>query len=329
MVFLTRFLLHRLGQGIVIVFLVSLLIFTLLRIVPGDPVRTMLGPMVSAEMAEKTAQELGLRDPILVQYARYMGGVLQGDFGRSFVRSAQGASTGGSLGAETFTAENRASVAELIANTVPYSLMLAGTAILFALLFAIPLGLWAGIRPGSWIDKLSLYISSVFVSMPAIWLGVVLIYLVSARWELLPAIGYRGPAYVILPAIVIAIELAPMLIRSISVSVAGVREEEFVAVARARGLPPRQIFFQHVLRNSAIPLLNLLGVQVVGLLLGGLFVVEFIFNYPGVGLLMINAVLQRDFPIIQAVAMLACVVLVVINILVDLAATSIDKRLQV
>lgn len=329
MIFLTRFLLHRLSQGVIIVLLISLLIFTLLRIVPGDPVRTMLGPMVTAEMAEKTAQDLGLRDPIFVQYARYMGEVLQGDLGRSFVRSMQGASTGGSRGAETFSAENRAPVAELIANTVPYSLALGGLAILFAFLVAAPLGLWAGLRPGSRVDRFTLYLSSLFVSMPTIWLGVVLIYLISARLMWLPAIGYQGPAYMILPAIVLAVELSPTLMRSIAVSIAQSRDEEFVSVARVRGMPKRQIFFQHVLRNASIPLLNLLGVQVAGLLLGGLFVVEFVFNYPGIGLLMINAVLQRDFPIIQAVAILACVALVLINILVDLAATSIDKRLQV
>ena len=326
--FTLRFFLRRLSQGLVIVVLVSLLIFTLLRIVPGDPVRTMLGPMVTAEKAEEVARDLGLRDPIPLQYLRYMGQVLQGDMGHSFVRSAQGASTGGSRGENTFDAANRASVTGLILTTVPYSLLLAAASIGFALIFSVPLGLAAGLKTGKWPDKLALYLSSVMVSMPTIWFGVVAIYILSARTGWLPAIGYQGPSYVILPALVLAIELSPALIRSISIAVSTNMMAEFVSVGQVRGLGRAHMIIHHVLRNAAIPMLNLLGVQIIGLLLGGLFVVEFIFNYPGLGLLMINAVLQRDFPVIQAIAMLASVVLVLVNILVDYSATHIDKRLQ-
>lgn len=142
------------------------------------------------------------------------------------------------------------------------------------------------------------------------------------------AIGYQGPSYAILPALVLAIELAPVMIRSIAVSVANNLHENYVSVGEVRGLRRRRMITHHVLRNAAIPLLNLFGIQVIGMLLGSLFVVEYIFNYPGIGLLMINAVFQRDFPIIQAIAMLSSAVLVCVNILVDLAATNIDRRLQ-
>jgi ABC-type dipeptide/oligopeptide/nickel transport system permease component len=328
MVFVLDFFLRRLSQGIVIVLLVALLIFTLLRIVPGDPIRIMLGPMTPPSVMEATAKSLGLRDPILEQFGRYVWQVAHGDMGHSFIRSAQGGSTGGSRGQTTFDASNRASVSGLIVSTLPYSLQLGALGIVFALLIAVPIGLAAGLNSGRWPDRVALYTSSIMVSLPNIWLGVVFILLLSAKTGWLPAIGYKGFSYTILPALVLAIELAPVMIRSIAVSVASSMLENYVAVAHVRGLRKWQIIGRHVLRNASIPLLNLLGVQIIGMLLGGLFVVEYIFSYPGLGLLTINAVFQRDFPIIQAVSVLSSAALVSINVLVDFVATNIDRRLQ-
>lgn len=328
MIFALDFFVRRLAQGVVIVALVALLVFTLLRVVPGDPVRIMLGPMTPPSVMEATARKLGLRDPIPVQFGRYMLGVLHGDLGRSFLRSAQGGSTGGSRGANTFDTSNRASVAGLIATSVPYSLMLAGMGVLFSFMIAIPIGVAAGLNSDGWQSRFSLYVSSILVSLPNIWLGVVFILIFSVKLAWLPAIGYQNFGYTILPALVLAVELAPIMIRSISVSVASNLIENYVSVGEVRGLTRQRMVTHHVFRNASIPLLNLLGIQVIGMLLGGLFVVEYIFNYPGVGLLMINAVFERDFPIIQAIAILASVVLVCVNILVDFAATNIDRRLQ-
>jgi len=328
MLFAIDFFVRRLAQGVVILVGVALLIFTLLRVVPGDPVRLMLGPMVSPSVAEETAKELGLRDPIIVQFGRYMSQVLRGDFGRSFVRSAQGGSTGGSRGESTFDASNRAPVIELIATTVPYSLLLAGLAFLISLIIAVPIGVWAGLNAGKWPDRAALYLSSILVSLPNVWLGLVFIFLLSVKTGWLPAIGYQGWTYAILPALVLAVELVPVIIRSLSVSVSANLLEPYVSVGQIRGLTRSRMIAAHVLRNSTIPLLNVLGIQAVGLLLGGLFVVEYLFNYPGMGLLMINAVFQRDFPIIQAIAIFSCAALVGVNILVDFASTTIDRRLQ-
>nr|WP_246693106.1 MULTISPECIES: ABC transporter permease [unclassified Mesorhizobium] len=328
MLFVIDFLIRRLAQGAVIVVAIALLIFTLLRVVPGDPVRLMLGPMVSPSVAEQTAKDLGLRDPIIVQFGRYMAHVVQGDFGRSFVRSAQGGSTGGSRGESTFDASNRAPVIELIATTLPYSLLLAGLAFLISLAVAVPLGIWAGLNAGRWPDRFALYLSSVLVSLPNVWLGLVFIFLLSAKTGWLPAIGYQNWTYAILPALVLAVELIPVIVRSLSVSVSSNLLESYVSVGQIRGLTRARMIAAHVLRNSSIPLLNLLGIQAVGLILGGLFVIEYLFNYPGIGLLMINAVFQRDFPIIQAIAIFSCVALVLVNILVDFASTTIDRRLQ-
>ncbi|MBR2690227.1 MAG: ABC transporter permease [Aquamicrobium sp.] len=328
MAFAIEFFLRRIGQGLVIVLLVAFVIFTLLRIVPGDPIRIILGPMTPASVLEETARNLGLRDPILVQFGRFVTQVASGDLGRSFIRGVQGGSTGGSQDSAGFDPESRASVAELIGTALPYSLQLAALGIAFTLLVSVPIGLAAGLRSGRWPDRLGLYVSSFLVSLPNIWVGVVLIFLLSAKTGLLPAIGYKGFAYTIIPAMVLAIELSPVLIRAISVSVAANLGETYFDVGLVRGLSRRAMIAKHVLRNAAVPLLNLFGAQMIGMLLGGLFVVEYIFSYPGLGMLTINAVFQRDFPIIQAVAILASGALVAINMLVDFASTTIDRRLK-
>jgi peptide/nickel transport system permease protein len=324
--FLIGFLARRLAQGAVIIFLVSFLIFTLLRVVPGDPVRLMAGGMAPEELIEQIAQEMGLRDPIPVQFARYMGGVIQGDLGQSFLRPASGASVGGAQ-FDDATRSERAEVLTLIAETAPMTIQLAVLAMVFALLIATPIGIAGGLYPGRWPDRIALYLGSLFVSLPNFWLGIVLVLLLSVNLGWLPAIGYRGFAWTILPAIVLAVEIAPFIIRTLTVSIAQVMQESYISAATVRGLSRQRIVVAHALKNASVPLLNLLGVQ-FSLLLGGVLVIEFIFDYPGLGLLTINAVLQRDFPLIQGIAIVTSAAFVLINIAVDLAATAIDPRLE-
>lgn len=324
--FVLSFLVRRLAQGALIVFLVTLLIFTLLRVVPGDPVRLMAGGMAPEALIEQIAKDMGLRDPILVQFGRYMGGVIRGDLGQSFVRPASGASTGGSSFGDSTRGE-RAEVLTLIGETLPMTLQLGGLAIFFALVFSFLVGIPGGLAPGRWPDRVAFYISSIFISLPNFWLGIVLAMLLSVQLGWLPAIGYGGFAYTILPAIVLAVELAPVLIRTLTGSVAAVMMEPFIAVGNVRGLGRSRIIVAHALRNASVPLLNLIGIQISGLL-GGVLVVEFIFDYPGLGLLTITAVLQRDFPLIQGIAIVTSAIFVFINIAVDLIATMIDPRLE-
>ncbi|MCM2452737.1 ABC transporter permease [Agrobacterium vitis] len=324
--FALNFLVRRLFQGAIIIFLVSLLIFTLLRVVPGDPVRMMAGGMAPEALIEKIAKDMGLRDPILVQFGRYMSGVVQGDLGESFVRPANGAATGGSSFTDTTRGE-RAKVFTLIFGALPMTLQLAAGTLVIALIFSSIVGVAGGLAPGRWPDKLAFYISSIFISLPNFWLGIVLALLFSVKLGWLPAIGYQGFAYTILPAIVLAVELAPVLIRTLVSSVSAQMMEPYVSVGRVRGLSNTRIIANHALRNASVPLLNLLGVQFSSLL-GGVIIVEYIFDYPGLGLLTINAVLQRDFPLIQGIAIVTSPIFVLINILVDLVATTIDPRLE-
>jgi peptide/nickel transport system permease protein len=218
-------------------------------------------------------------------------------------------------------------IVDLLAQTIPMTLQLAGLALIFAVLIAVPIGIVAGLNAGGWFDKFALYLGSAFVSIPNFWLAIVLALVVTAELQWIPSIGYEGFAYTILPAFVIAIEMSPIFMRSLAISIASAQQRNFVQLAGVRGLSRRRIFFRHILRNAAVPVLNLFGVQ-VGALLGGVLIVEYIFNYPGVGLLTVQAVLERDFPVIQGVALISACLFVVINILVDLISTKIDPRLD-
>ena len=325
MAFLLSFLARRLAQGVLIVLIVSFGIFTVLRLVPGDPARLILGPMASDAVVDATSRTMGLRDPIPLQYVRWLGRVLHGDLGNSFTKARSGSQVSGSRDAGGDA--DKASVVDLLAENVPMTLQLAGLALVFAAFIAVPLGVWAGLNAGRWPDKLALYVGSVFVSVPNFWLGIVLAMVVTAQLQWIPSIGYQGFAYTILPAFVIAVEMSPLFMRSLSLSVASAKRQGFVALAEVRGLSRRRIFLRHVMRNAAVPVLNLFGVQ-IGALLGGVLIVEYIFNYPGFGLLTVQAVLQRDFPVIQGVALLSACIFVMINILVDLVSTRIDPRLD-
>ena len=322
--FALTFFVRRFAQGVFIVLLVSFTIFALLRVVPGDPARIILGPMATDEVVENTAREMGLRDPIPIQYTRYLSEVVLGDFGTSFIKAKSGGFMGG--GRDEQRGE-RARVVDLMIDTLPYTLLLATMALVFTALIALPMGIAGGLSAGRWPDKLALYISSIFVSLPNFWLAIVLALVVTAQLGWIPSIGYQNMAYAILPAFVIAIEMSPLFIRALSVSIADTVRSPFIEHAQVRGLSRRRIIVSHVLRNASIPVLNLFGVQ-VGALLGGVLIVEYIFDYPGFGLLTVQAVLQRDFPVIQGIAIVSTSFFVLVNILVDFVSAQIDPRIE-
>jgi peptide/nickel transport system permease protein len=317
--------LRRLAQGALIILLVSFGIFGVLRLVPGDPARLILGPMASEQVVEQTAKQMGLRDPIPVQYVRWLAAVAHGDLGVSYTRAKGGEQVGGAHA--DISLDSKARVADLMKQSLPLTLQLAVLSLAFALIVAVPLGAAAGLAAGRWPDKLVLYLCSIFVSIPNFWLAIVLALVITAQLHWIRSIGYNGFAYTILPAIVIAVEMSPVVMRSLASAVAGANRQTFIGLALIRGLPRRRIFLAHVMRNAAAPVLNLFGVQ-IGALLGGVLSVEYIFNYPGIGLLTVQAVLQRDFPVIQGVALFFACLFVVINILVDLISFQIDPRLD-
>lgn len=324
--YLAGLLVRRLAQGIVIMFLTSLIIFTLLRVVPGDPVRLIVGGMAPQTVVDEVAQKMGLRDPIIIQFGRYMAGVLTGDMGRSYQRPKSGAISQGGVYNDPTKGE-MAKVSDLILERVPLTLQLAALAFVFAMMISLPIGIAGGLHPERWPDKLAFGLGSLFVSLPNFWLGIVLALVVSVQLQWLPSIGYKSFIYTVLPAFVLAIELSPFIIRTLTISISQVMREPFIDAGVVRGLSRTRIVYAHGLRNAAVPLLNLLGIQ-LSTLLGGVLVVEYIFDYPGLGQLTVNAVLQRDFPLIQGIAIVSSAIFVLINIVVDVIATTIDPRLE-
>jgi peptide/nickel transport system permease protein len=316
---------RRLAQGVFILLLVTLIVFILLRSGPGDPARLVVGGLASQETVDRVAEQMGLRDPLLLQYGRYLGRLLQGDAGTSFVKPRSGLTVAGAREGDS-TRADRAGTVELIAERVPLTLQLAALAMLLALAVSLPLGIWAGLHPGRWPDALATLFSATLVSLPNFWLASVLALVVSLQLGWLPAVGYRGPSYTVLPAIVLAVEMAPVLIRSLALSLAAVRRENFVRIAPIRGLTRSRVLWRHALKNASVPMANMLGIQLSGLL-GGVVVVEYVFDYPGLGHLLIESVLQRDFPLVQAIAMIVCGVFLAVNIVVDGVCQLIDPRL--
>ena len=324
--YILSFLSRRIVQGVIIVCFAVFFIFMIMRIVPGDPVRLMVGGAAPDQVLEKVAKELGLKDPLMIQFGRYLNNLVHGDLGNSFIRPKSGGSVGGEAWNDP-RMHPRAAVLDLIVERIPLTLLLSGMALAWAIVLGIPVGILSAIKQNTWIDKFSNAAVSVSISIPSFWLGIILMLVLSIKLRVLPSIGYRGFSYVILPSFVVSLELAPILLRTIRASMIDVLKTNFVKVARARGLSRAVILFRHCLRNSLIPLLNVLGVQ-MGILLGGVIIVEFVFGYPGLGLLTVFAVLQRDFPLIQGVVILFSSVFVFINIVVDLLCSYVDRRIE-
>lgn len=328
MTYILSFAVRRCGQGLLIVLLASLIVFCLLRIGPGNPARMIAGGLADEASVQAVVKEMGLADSIPTQFARYVKGVfLHGDFGTSFVRPKSGASAVAGGRGDDPTRSDRARVLDLILDRLPLTLQLAGIAMALALLVSIPIGVFAGLNAGRWPDSVALVISSLLVSMPNFWLAGLLVLGISIQLGWLPAVGYHGFSYVVLPSIVLAIEMIPVFVRSLTLSLGAMMTQNFVRIGAIRGLRRSQVVYRHAMRGASVPLLNMLGIQ-LSALLGGVLLVEFIFDYPGLGAITVEAVLQRDFPLIQAIAVLTSSIFVVVNILVDLVAGLIDPRLD-
>jgi peptide/nickel transport system permease protein len=225
------------------------------------------------------------------------------------------------------TKSDMAPVIDQILERLPFTLQLGGMALLFALLISFPIGMAGGLHQHGWQNALAFGVQSLFVSIPNFWLGIVLILFLSVKLKLLPALGYQGFSYVLLPAIVLSVEIAPFIIRTLTTSLGEVMQSTFIDEARVRGLSRRRIVYSHALRNAAVPLVNLLGIQ-LSTLIGGVLVIEYIFDYPGLGNLTVVSVVGRDFPVIQGIAITTSAVFVFINIIVDLVAYMIDPRVE-
>ena len=304
---MVAYILRRLLQSAFVIFGVACVTFLVLRLVPGDPARLMVPPGTSEKVVDSLRQELGTDQPLIVQFGRFLGGLLQGDLGESFRQGRP--------------------VLELVLDALPATLALATTTMLTAVLVAVPLGIVAAYRSGDILDRAILIFSLAGQSVPNFWLGVMLVLVFAIRLQWFPAIGMAGPGSIVLPTLTLALILVAILVRTVRQSMLEALNEDYVRTARAKGMPETKVVLVHALKNAAIPLVTILGLQ-VGFVLGGAFVVELIFDWPGVGLLALEAIRTRDFPVVQGVVILVAAVFTFANLAVDIAYAYLNPRVR-
>ncbi|WFE35629.1 ABC transporter permease [Micromonospora sp. WMMD975] len=313
---MTRFVLRRLLQSAVVLLGVTLVVFLLLQLVPGDPVRVALGTRFDPQTYEALRSRAGLDQPLPVQYVSYLGHALTGDLGVSF-RTGQ-------------------PVSRIVLERLPATLSLAVTAVVFALLVAFPLGIVAAVRSGSAVDHAARVFSQFGVSVPDFWMGIMGIILFAGVLGWLPPSGYvaltedpgRWASHVALPAVTVGLVTASILTRFIRSSVLEVLSADYVRTAEAKGLRNRVVILRHVLRNALIPVVTVVAVQLASLL-GGVIVIEVLFAWPGIGRLTFDAVQARDYPVLQGAVLLVAALFLLVNLLVDILYARLDPRITV
>jgi peptide/nickel transport system permease protein len=308
----SRRLARRLLHAATVLVGVSLIAFILIHLVPGDPVRIALGPRASQPVVDATRKSLGLDAPLPQQYFDFIGGVFHGDLGYSI--------------------QQRTDVAGLIGPRVSASVFLLLYATLIALVIGVPLGLLSALHRDRPLDHGIRLATMVTFAMPSFWLALVLVEIFSLHLQLLPVSGYGGSFEqklkdLLLPALTIGLYLAPMLVRTLRGSVIDVLSSDFVEAARARGLSERRVVSKHVLRNASIATLTVLAVN-LGFLVSGTVVIEVVFDIPGLGSQLVSAVQMRDFALVQALTLVFGTLVVLINVLSDVAYALIDPRIR-
>ncbi|MDZ7751218.1 MAG: nickel ABC transporter permease [Gammaproteobacteria bacterium] len=301
-------LLSRLLSALVVVAGVSVLVFLLIHLVPGDPVEVMLGEGARPADRVELERALGLHQPLPVQLADYFSGLVRGDLGDSL--------------------HSRQPVMEVIAGRLPATVVLAVAALVVALVLAVPLGLVAAVRPDSAWDSGAMTFSMVGVSIPNFVLGPLLILLFSVHLGWLPVSGWEGPASLVLPAVTLGTAMAAILSRMVRSALLDVLGEDYIRTARAKGLDELTIVVRHGLRNAALPVITVVGLQ-LGTLLGGAVITETVFAWPGIGQLTVEAIQRRDYPVLQGCILVISLAYVVINTLTDLAYGVLDPRVRI
>ncbi|GAB3841553.1 ABC transporter permease [Micromonospora andamanensis] len=313
---MARFVIRRLLQSAVVLLGVTVVVFLLLQLVPGDPVRVALGTRFDPQTYEALRARAGLDQPLVVQYFDYLRRALTGDLGVSF-RSGR-------------------PVTAIVLERLPATLSLAVTAVVFAMLIAFPLGIVSAIRSGSLVDHAARVFSQFGVSVPDFWMGIMGILLFSGVLGWLPPSGYvaltedpgRWASHVALPAATVGLVTASILTRFIRSSMLEVLSEDYVRTAEAKGLRTRVVVLRHVLRNALIPVVTVVAVQLASLL-GGVIVIEVLFAWPGIGRLTYDAVAARDYPVLQGAVLLVAALFLLVNLLVDILYARLDPRITV
>jgi len=312
---MAAFLIRRLLSLVPVLLVVAVVVFMLLRWVPGDPAAVIAGESATAEQVAALRQRMGLDQPMTTQFAIWLGQVLRGDFGESYYF--------------------RKPVLELITQRMEPTLALGAFALLLAVVVAVPMGVVAAFSQGSWLDRAVMAASVLGFSTPVFVVGYVLMYLFAVELEWLPVQGYARLSEglwpflerLLLPGVTLALVYVALVARITRTSVLEVLGEDHVRTARAKGLTEREVLVHHALRNAAVPVLTVIGIG-LAVLIGGAVVTESVFAIPGLGRLTVEAVLSRDFPVIQALILLFSVGYVLVNLLIDIGYAFLDPRIR-
>ena len=301
-----RYFLSKLGQSILLLLGVMVLVFFLVRIT-GDPANLMASREASPETIEEIRREWGFDRPLLVQFWDFVTGAAVLDFGKSY--------------------HFKTEAMPMVLERLPATVQLAAVGLLIAVSIGIPLGLVGGFNPGSLVDSVGRFLALLAQSIPNFWLALILILLFAVRLGWFPSFGRDELKSVVLPAFVLGLPVLGQIVRLTRSAVLEIRGEDFIRTAHSKGLQPRTIYVKHVLRNVAIPLISVIGVQ-FGYMLGGSIYIETIFAWPGIGQLLEQAIGWRDFPLIMAIAIFTSMVVLLLNLLTDVAYAVIDPRIR-
>ncbi|SRR6266508_166184 len=312
---MAKFVAGRLVESIPVLVLASLLVFSILHLIPGDPIDAMLGsaaagvgtPESRQQLTEQIREQLGLNDPLWLQYVRWLANAARLDLGESFIRHQP--------------------VAQLIATRLPSTLELAGAALLFSVVIGVGAGLLAALKRNTPIDAVVMLVSLGGVSMPSFWFAILLILVFSVTLNIFPATGSGGIDRLVLPALVLGYDGAALIARLTRASLLEVLGREYVRTATAKGLYRRTVVLRHAMRNALIPVVTVVGLQ-LGRLIAGSVIVETVFARQGIGQLAIDAILQKDYPVVQGVILLTATSYVFANLLVDVSYGFLNPRIR-
>jgi ABC-type dipeptide/oligopeptide/nickel transport system permease component len=300
------YLFHRFTQSLLVLFGVSFVVFFILHLT-GDPALVLLPPDASAEDVRRFREAMGFNDPFLVQYGRFLAGAARGDFGQS-IRHGEPAF-------------------HLVLERLPATFELAGAALAIALCLSIPIGIVSAVRRNTIVDYASTVVALLGQSMPTFWLGIMLILVFSVQLGLLPSSGRGGVEHLVLPAITLGLFTTARITRLTRSGMLEVLNQDYIRTARAKGVSTPPVVWKHALKNAAIPIVTIVGIE-LGTLLGGSVITETIFAWPGVGRLSVQAIYNRDYPVVQAAVFLLATTFILVNLIVDLVYTSLDPRIR-
>ncbi|QTX32739.1 ABC transporter permease [Aminithiophilus ramosus] len=302
-----RYVVKRLLMIIPVILGVSFIIFLIMNLTPGDPAMMILGEGARPEEYAALREEMGLNDPFFLRYFRYVADAVQGDFGKSY--------------------RTNIPVFQEIASRLPYTLNLAVTSTLIAIVLGLPIGVLSAVKQYTLADNAALGVSLLLTSMPAFWFAMMLILLFSLKLRLLPSLGIDSWRHLILPAIATSSNTMASLLRMTRSTMLEVIRQDYIRTARAKGARESRVIFGHALRNALLPVVTIIGVN-FGIALGGTIVVEQVFAIPGLGQLMVNAIRAKDTPMVIAAVLFAAIIASVVNLIVDIVYAYIDPRLK-